>query len=929
MEEVFMNENHTDVLDAANLDYLPNNPLLRTQQDLFDNLDDIDFIVDIHQAEPAKEDGNYHRPQGINQEEDTEHRTESRHDTNTLSTHECSNSIPDNTAVSQVTNDADHITVQQAYPDMNPNLMHKAYQDARQPTKHQVYKELYYELGINTLFKGDGQIGEGDGQEGKEALNQQDESRDMQDTSQIIEEKVYIEADSQLEQDGATQSEPVFLARLKRGRKPGRGTRGSRGGRVGRPPKRKKIEDDEEYIGEEEEEEDEDDDENDDHEEDEGKEKMQKVNKRDNNDYNDKDENSNEVQDGSDKPRIVGVGDTNVRLEYTLYEDWRILVTTDDYIEKNGPKGLQSITLWQQLRDPQTKEKLLYKKRSYESMRDRYKRYIMLLNKEDKEKVRKFAEDHEPEEMKKYHCLFKKVQKKRRFIGISDQLNYDPSRIRRRTKYNVKYKERRQERLKEKAIPKQRGRKRKEIKGSLEETFDKGAADSEDDNTLSNSNNSFNEDSDNFDVGQLTGRRRKRSQKTHRASMCENSMEENPDFQFLKATRGTIAEFSRGAEASKMSEEQSSFIKEEDGANEVAERVDAGDSSNGDVTRRYKRKQNVEIEEPKGIEQEYLAAKRAHRNRSVNEEKPNAKRRKKSRGTTIQILSPNSNPVQSADQASVPHYGYFRSEENSRSEHFSQDQITRELPQYESNYYREPERPNNMVQVWKGSPQTGIFGNKQSPMDYSRYQGMPDTSGSQNIQPLEAIGNLRRHQPIGMINGKYGPMSYIKEEEIPITSEKLKILKSDEELTKNTRKASEVFMTRNSQKPFGLANCPRGNMISEIWILADYEQKFRQFVRDEETPSTEDVSIRRNSDMLSDFASRYHINLNQVSHLFSAVSCNYTDLEHYLEERDASILWNEDDDIILRGGDDRQISILIAIKGWKRVEERMIYLGLR
>jgi len=186
---------------------------------------------------------------------------------------------------------------------------------------------------------------------------------------------------------------------------------------------------------------------------------------------------SDELDDEEDRDSFINnskredKGCTNERKEYTVYEDWRILEATDDYIEKNGPKGLQSIVRWKKLRDPMTGEKVLFETRSFESMRDRYKRYIMVFNKEDKTTIRKFCQEHPKEELFNYHCLFKKIDKSRRFIGISTELNYDPKRISRRTFYNTTYKDKRarkkeaQEKKQEEGevkVKKKRGRKKKQ-----------------------------------------------------------------------------------------------------------------------------------------------------------------------------------------------------------------------------------------------------------------------------------------------------------------------------------------------------------------------------------------------------------------------------------------------------------------------------------
>jgi hypothetical protein len=139
--------------------------------------------------------------------------------------------------------------------------------------------------------------------------------------------------------------------------------------------------------------------------------------------------------DAEDRQEEQAEERTNFRKEYSAYEDWRILETVESQI----PEGSKiSRSFWNTIDDPLTGKRLLEGKRTSESLRDRYKRYIASLDEVGKETLREFAQNNDTETMKKYHCLFKKVGGLKQFVGVSDQLNYNPERMQRKTPYGTK-----------------------------------------------------------------------------------------------------------------------------------------------------------------------------------------------------------------------------------------------------------------------------------------------------------------------------------------------------------------------------------------------------------------------------------------------------------------------------------------------------------
>lgn len=151
------------------------------------------------------------------------------------------------------------------------------------------------------------------------------------------------------------------------------------------------------------------------------------------------------------------------RKEYSVFEDWRILETVESQVEGDGPKTI-SRSLWGTIEDPATGRRLLDGRRTVESLRDRYKRYITALDDVAKKEIRDFCAKHSTDEAKRNHSVFKKVGGQRQFAGISAQLNYDPERISRKTPYGTKSK---------KKSPEKGGNKKEEAKkGRLERDFE-------------------------------------------------------------------------------------------------------------------------------------------------------------------------------------------------------------------------------------------------------------------------------------------------------------------------------------------------------------------------------------------------------------------------------------------------------------------------
>jgi len=107
-------------------------------------------------------------------------------------------------------------------------------------------------------------------------------------------------------------------------------------------------------------------------------------------------------------------------------------------------------------------------KRTSESMRDRYKRYIASLDDVGKDTLKEFAQNNDLETMKKYHCIFKKVGGLKQFMGVSDQLNYNPDRIQRKTPYGTKS-QKEEQKADQKASTKRGGRK---TAGQVERDFE-------------------------------------------------------------------------------------------------------------------------------------------------------------------------------------------------------------------------------------------------------------------------------------------------------------------------------------------------------------------------------------------------------------------------------------------------------------------------
>ena len=83
---------------------------------------------------------------------------------------------------------------------------------------------------------------------------------------------------------------------------------------------------------------------------------------------------------------------------FNLFEDWRIMETMQTYVSKHGTEGTMSRSLWETLRDPLYKKKLLDDSRSGESMRERYKRFIAPLTKDAMAEIRRHVRDKNEDE---------------------------------------------------------------------------------------------------------------------------------------------------------------------------------------------------------------------------------------------------------------------------------------------------------------------------------------------------------------------------------------------------------------------------------------------------------------------------------------------------------------------------------------------------
>ena len=133
-------------------------------------------------------------------------------------------------------------------------------------------------------------------------------------------------------------------------------------------------------------------------------------------------------------------GSSNVRREYAVYEDWRILESLAAFERQNGSVGLKSINTWVALRDPLTKKKLTEIGRTAESLKTRMYKTLALLTEEDKEQIAEYIQNHSKEEAMSAYCRFEvdKNTKKKKFQGIFKEPSYIPSNFQRKTAYNQK-----------------------------------------------------------------------------------------------------------------------------------------------------------------------------------------------------------------------------------------------------------------------------------------------------------------------------------------------------------------------------------------------------------------------------------------------------------------------------------------------------------
>jgi hypothetical protein len=109
-----------------------------------------------------------------------------------------------------------------------------------------------------------------------------------------------------------------------------------------------------------------------------------------------------------------------------------------------------------------------------------------------------------------------------------------------------------------------------------------------------------------------------------------------------------------------------------------------------------------------------------------------------------------------------------------------------------------------------------------------------------------------------------------------------------------------------------------------IMIYANYEEGFREFLK--EKPDKEDLKVKTEEIRLVKLAKKYNIPLDQALKLFDQVSCDYSDLEEYLNTGNQNILWSKDDDHGLIIECAITMRYLKKLKGEKRIERRKDYL---
>jgi len=840
-------QNKDSPLDVSTLNNLPISNLQNVPLHLFDNIDDINFEISVRGSHLESPNSSKHDLQRAVFKQNIQGNQLGPQD-NSNGTSNSMTTLPGSTSIEGLIHAQNEGNKHNIYTnEMNSMIPLIPKEENLQGNRilKQEYHPAYEILGLDRLFKAQSQ---------DINLHQEIEKRRNEEM-----EGIYLGNDSQIvPEDSASQTETTLLHK-KRGRKPGQKVK---------PRKKKGEEDDEDYQVDEDQE-------------------NEVTDEKDEEEFMKEDLIEEELDaiksdEGENK---LGRGNTNERREYTAYEDAKILEATEDYIEKNGARGLQSITMWQQLKDPQTGDLVLKGMRSFESMRDRYKRYIMLLNKEDKEKIREFVNTHTVEEQKAHHSLFKKVNKRRKFIGISAQLNYDPERIKRHTPYNTKFATVRLEKMKLKALQeelvpkKKRGRKKKispeEIKRKIEMGFVTGRDDITDINNPGYDNikgeNNLEDDISNFNESQLVNQPNQYDMfSCHETN--QGSFHNNDEFRFLKTSKRRNTLDSKKGENSNSKE---SFEDEMFQHNEPKSRLG-------------KRQMPLNKIEEDYMERGANPTKKICKEEAV--EIPKKKRGRKRKQDPILVHDQNS--FNFADESNQ--FGFER-------ERIFNPKLE-EYPQYDTN----PRR--FLHNEYRENPQDGFFGNYEQGFQSNRYS---DSGSRQATDMVSYQGN--REQGFNT-NSRFrrgqnqGDIFHPRPNSFP-----LKNIRFENEIRSEERKASDVFYKKPPPEEF---------RVLEIKILADYVNKSRQFVR--EVPEKERSQEPPVPPFIIELAKKYGHTVDQVLNFYSAVSCNNKDLEEYLQTKRKDLLWNAEEDQALRNNSG--VNFLIGIKGKERVEARMDYL---
>ena len=107
------------------------------------------------------------------------------------------------------------------------------------------------------------------------------------------------------------------------------------------------------------------------------------------------------------------------RSRYSIYEDWRLLESLDEYMGINGTKGSKSVNLWEVMTDPLTGKRVLGGMRSAESMKNRVLKTLNWLTRQEREKVNKFMGSHDAKQGREHYLKFEKDGRlAKKFVGI-------------------------------------------------------------------------------------------------------------------------------------------------------------------------------------------------------------------------------------------------------------------------------------------------------------------------------------------------------------------------------------------------------------------------------------------------------------------------------------------------------------------------------